>query len=288
MGGDDKMEIKVIAVIGAGVMGGGIAQAAAHNGYRVLLADVDRETASRGLTAIGKRLEKRVAEGKLDPDEKDWTLSHITVSQTLQECEGAGLIVEAVTENEDTKKDIFQKLDGICPPETIFASNTSSIPITRLAAHTRRSDRFIGMHFMNPAYIMKLVEIARGDDTSDETTEAARTLSEDMGKVPVVVRDSPGFVSNRILMPLINEAVFCLQEGVASREGIDTVMKLGANHPMGPLELADFIGLDTCLEILDILKAGIGGKFNPCPLLKEMVAEGRLGRKSGEGFYDYR
>lgn len=282
------MEIRVIAVIGAGIMGGGIAQAAAQSGYDVLLLDISEKAVSQGLAAIERRLQKRVADGKIAPEEKNHVLSRLRTTSSPEGCAGAGLVIEAVTEKEEIKKGIFQKLDGICPARTIFASNTSSIPITRLAEATRRPDRFVGMHFMNPAYIMKLVEIARGDGTSDETVKAIESASEKMGKVPVVVKDSPGFVSNRLLMPLINEAVFCLQEGVASKEGIDTIMKLGASHPMGPLELADFIGLDTCLEILDILRDEISGKFSPSPLLQQMVKEGKLGRKSGEGFYVYR
>jgi 3-hydroxybutyryl-CoA dehydrogenase len=287
-GGDEKMDIKVIAVIGAGIMGGGIAQAAAQSGYDVLIEDVDGGAVSRCLTAIKNRLEIRIADGKIRTEERDLVLSHIRTTTSLEDCRGAGLVIEAVTEREEAKKEIFQQLDALCSPETILASNTSSIPITRLAGSTRSPGRVIGMHFMNPAYIMKLVEIVRGYRTSDETIAAVKSVSEKMGKVPVVVMDFPGFVSNRVLMPMINEAIFCLQEGVASKEGIDTIMKFGANHPMGPLELADFIGLDTCLEILDILRAGIGEKFSPCPLLRKMVGEGKLGRKSGEGFYDYR
>lgn len=282
------MEIRVIAVIGAGIMGGGIAQAAAQNGYEVVVEDMSPEALSRCLAAIGERLEKRVAGGKLPPDERDRVFSRLKTSSSLEDCRGAGLVIEAVTEKEETKKEIFRRLDGICPPETIFASNTSSIPISRLAGSTLRPDRFTGMHFMNPAYIMNLVEVARGEKTSDETVRAVESVSEKMGKVQVVVKDVPGFVSNRLLMPMINEAIFCLQEGIASREGIDTIMKLGANHPMGPLELADFIGLDTCLEILDILRDGLGEKFSPCPLLEEMVTQNRIGRKTGEGFYEYR
>ncbi len=282
------MEIKVIAVIGAGIMGGGIAQAAAQSGYDVLLEDLDGEAVSRCFTSIKSRLQKRVADGKIRTEERDLILSHMRTTTSLEDCGGAGLIIEAVTEREEAKEEIFRRLDGLCSPEAIFASNTSSIPITRLAASTQRPGRVIGMHFMNPAYIMKLVEVARGDRTSDETVAAVKSVSEKMGKVPVVVMDFPGFVSNRVLMPMINEAVFCLQDGVASKEGIDTIMKLGANHPMGPLELADFIGLDTCLEILDILRAELGEKFSPCSLLRKMVVEGKLGRKSGEGFYDYR
>ena len=282
------MGIKVIAVTGAGIMGGGIAQAAAQSGYEVLIEDARPEAVSECLSSITKRLERRVSEGKIAQQEKNEVLSHLKSSSSLDDCAGAGLVIEAVTEREDIKKELFRELDAICPAETIFASNTSSIPITRLAEATKRPDRFTGMHFMNPAYIMKLVEIAGGDKTSGKTIAAVRSVCEQMGKVPVVVKDFPGFVSNRVLMPLINEAVFCLQDGVASREDIDTIMKLGANHPMGPLELADFIGIDTCLEILDVLRAGLGEKFDACPLLKKMVAAGRLGRKSGEGFYDYR
>ena len=282
------MGIKVIAVTGAGIMGGGIAQAAAQSGYEVLIEDARPEAVSECLSSITKRLERRVSEGKIAQQEKNEVLSHLKSSSSLDDCAGAGLVIEAVTEREDIKKELFRELDAICPAETIFASNTSSIPITRLAEATKRPDRFTGMHFMNPAYIMKLVEIAGGDKTSGKTIAAVRSVCEQMGKVPVVVKDFPGFVSNRVLMPLINEAVFCLQDGVASREDIDTIMKLGANHPMGPLELADFIGIDTCLEILDVLRAGLGEKFDACPLLRKMVAAGRLGRKSGEGFYDYR
>ena len=282
------MGIKVIAVTGAGIMGGGIAQAAAQSGYEVLIEDARPEAVSECLSSITKRLERRVSEGKIAQQEKNEVLSHLKSSSSLDDCAGAGLVIEAVTEREDIKKELFRELDAICPAETIFASNTSSIPITRLAEATKRPDRFTGMHFMNPAYIMKLVEIAGGDKTSGKTIAAVRSVCEQMGKVPVVVKDLPGFVSNRVLMPLINEAVFCLQDGVASREDIDTIMKLGANHPMGPLELADFIGIDTCLEILDVLRAGLGEKFDACPLLRKMVAAGRLGRKSGEGFYDYR
>ena len=193
-----------------------------------------------------------------------------------------------MTEREDVKKEIFKELDRLCPAETIFATNTSTIPVTRLAGTTKRSERFIGMHFMNPAYIMRLVEVIRGMGTSEETVNIIKSVSVKMGKTAVVVEDSPGFVSNRVLMPMINEAIFCLEEGLSTKEDIDTVMKLGANHPMGPLELADFIGLDTCLEILEILETELGEKYRPCPLLRKMVAAGKFGRKSGEGFYEYR
>jgi len=282
------MEIRKIAVIGAGIMGSGIAQAAAQSGYEVVLDDVKEEHVKAALGKIERRLDRRVAEGKLESREKDEIVSRIKISCHLEDCNNVGLIIEAVLEREDVKEEIFRRLDGICPPETVFSSNTSSIPITRLGRATKRPDRFIGMHFMNPAYIMKLIEVVRGEDTSEKTVDVVKAVSERMGKTPVVVHDFPGFVSNRVLMPMINEAIFCLQEDVASKESIDTVMKLGANHPMGPLELADFIGLDTCLEILEILHTEIGEKFTPCSLLKKMVDAGRLGRKSGEGFYEYR
>jgi 3-hydroxybutyryl-CoA dehydrogenase len=282
------MEIRTIAVIGAGTMGCGIAQVAAQNGYGVLLEDQSEEFAGAGLDRIRERLERRVSEGIIEGSERDRALSNIRAGARLSDCGTADLIIEAVREKEEIKKEIFAQLDSLCPDATIFATNTSSVSITRLARATRRPGRFVGMHFMNPAYTMKLVEIVRGFQTSEETVNAVRVVSEKMGKMPVVVEDSPGFVSNRVLMPMINEAIFCLQEGVADKESIDTIMKLGANHPMGPLELADFIGLDTCLEILEILKTEMGEKFRPCPLLRKMVATGRLGRKSREGFYEYR
>jgi len=282
------MEIRTIAVIGAGTMGGGIAQTAAESGFDVILEDVSEGLAAEGLRKIERRLETRVAEGKLESGAKNAVVGRIRAVSKLDYCRGADLVIEAVIEKEEAKKAIFTALDVLCPPETIFATNTSSIRITRLAGSTKRPDRFIGMHFMNPAYVMKLVEIVKGVRTSEGTVNTAKKVCDSMGKVTVVVEDSPGFVSNRVLMPLINEAVFCLQEGVASCEGIDTVMKLGAHHPMGPLELADFIGLDTCLEILEILEAELGEKFRPAPLLRKMVASGKLGRKNGEGFYEYR
>jgi 3-hydroxybutyryl-CoA dehydrogenase len=282
------MEIRSIAVIGAGTMGCGIAQAAAQSGYEVILENMSEESAGAGLGRIRERLDRRVSEGKLEGSERDRTLSNIRVSAQLSDCKAADLVVEAVIEKEEIKKEIFAQLDSLCADAAIFATNTSSVSITRLARATGRPDRFLGMHFMNPAYIMKLVEIVKGLQTSEETVDAVMAVSEKMGKTPVVVEDSPGFVSNRVLMPMINEAIFCLQEGVADRESIDTIMKLGTNHPMGPLELADFIGLDTCLEILENLNPEMGEKFRPCPLLRKMVAAGRLGRKSREGFYDYR
>lgn len=282
------MEVRKIAVIGAGIMGGGIAQAAAQSGFNVLLMDMSEEHAAAGLSKIKDRLEKRAAEGKIGFEEKEKILSRIEISARLEDCRKADLIIEAVTEREDVKKEIFKEMDRLCPAETIFATNTSTIPITRLAGATGRPERFIGMHFMNPAHIMRLVEVIRGVGTSEKTIRIIKTVSGKMGKIPVTVLDSPGFVSNRVLMPMINEAIFCLQEGIAAKEDIDTVMKLGANHPMGPLELADFIGLDTSLEILEILEAELGEKFRPCPLLRKMVDAGRCGRKCGEGFYVYR
>jgi 3-hydroxybutyryl-CoA dehydrogenase len=282
------MEVKKISVVGAGIMGGGIAQTAAQSGFDVLLVDSTEEYAAGGVSKIRERLQRRVAEGKITSEEKEKILSAIGISAGLEDCRDADLIIEAVVEKEDVKREIFGKLDGLCRAETIFATNTSTISVTRLAGATKRPERFIGMHFMNPAYIMKLIEVIRGLSTSDLTADVVKSVAVKMGKTAVIVQDSPGFVSNRVLMPMINEAIYCLQEGVSSKEDIDTVMKLGANHPMGPLELADFIGLDTCLEILLILEAELGEKFRPCPLLRKMVAAGRSGRKSGEGFYVYR
>jgi len=282
------MNIQKIGVIGAGTMGSGIAQVAAQSGYEVVLKDVKEEYVKAGFAKIKERLVKRAGEGKLEILEKERILSNIKTTTSLEECRNADLIIEAVVEKEDIKKHIFKELDTICNDETIFASNTSSISITRLAEITKRPERFAGMHFMNPAYIMKLVEVVKGLATSEETVSVITAVAKKMGKIPVVVNDFPGFVSNRVLMPMINDAIYCLQEGVASREGIDTIMKLGANHPMGPLELADFIGLDTCLAILEILHAELGEKYRPCPLLQKMVAGGKIGRKSGEGFYEYR
>ena len=281
------MEIKTIAVIGAGIMGGGIAQTTAQSGFNVLLVDMSEDYAAAGLSKIKERLERRITEGKISPSDKEVIISKIKTSARLDDCRSADLIIEAVTEREDVKIKIFRELDRLCSAETIFASNTSTIPITRLAGATKRPERFIGMHFMNPAYIMRLVEVIRGMGTLEETVNSIKAVCGKMGKTAVVVEDSPGFVSNRVLMPMINEAVFCLQEGLSTREGIDTVMKLGANHPMGPLELADFIGLDTCLEILEILESELGEKFRPCPLLRKMVAAGKFGRKCGGGFYGY-
>lgn len=281
------MDIQNIAVIGAGVMGCGIVQAAAASGYSVILEDMDEGRVATGLAKIRESLARKVAAGKLGNAEKDSTLARIRTSATLEECENVELVIEAVAEQEEIKNEVFKALDAFCPAQTIFATNTSSISITRLARVTKRPERFIGMHFMNPAHVMRLVEVVMGLHTSAETVNTITAVAEKMGKTPVMVIDSPGFISNRVLMPMINDAVFCLQEGVASRDSIDTIVKLGANHPMGPLELADFIGLDICMEILDVLHAELGEKYRPCSLLRKMVAGGRLGRKSGEGFYEY-
>ena len=278
------MEIKKIGVIGAGTMGGGIAQIAAQSGFEVILEDMNEKYVRAGFEKIKERLEKRVKEGKLESKEKEKILSIIKTTANLEDCRDADLIIEAVIEKEDAKKQIFKELDNLCSKDVIFATNTSSLSITGLAQVTKRQELFAGMHFMNPAFIMKLVEVVRGLRTSQDTINSIIYISEKMGKIPVPVNDFPGFVSIRVLMPMINEAIYCLQEGVASRESIDTIMKLGANHPMGPLELADFIGLDVCLDAFEVLHSELGDKYRTCPLLRKMVAGGKLGRKSGEGF----
>lgn len=286
------MSIQTIGVIGAGTMGSGIAQVAASSGYRVILRDVDDAALQRGAAAIRSSLtrvlQKTVADEASRKERLDRTLERIAPTSDWQKLEQADLVVEAVFESFEAKRDVFARLDQICRPEAILASNTSSLSITRLAAVTGRADRFIGMHFMNPVPVMNLVEIIRGIATSDATYEATRQLADAMGKTPVEVQDFPGFVSNRVLMPMINEAVFVLMEGVGSAESIDTVMQLGMNHPMGPLRLADLIGLDVCLAIMEVLFEGFrDSKYRPCPLLRKMVDAGYLGKKSGRGFYVY-
>jgi len=269
-------------------MGNGIAHVCAQHGRQVTLVDLSEELLQRGLETIAKNLGRQVAKEVLTRDEADATLGRIYTTTEIADVKDAWLVVEAAAEDTDLKRRLFADLDGLCPPDTILASNTSSISITMLGAATKRPDRVIGMHFMNPVPVMKLVEVIRGHDTSDETHETVVALARELGKTPVTVSDYPGFVSNRVLMPMINEAVFCLMEGVAEREAIDEVMKLGMNHPLGPLALADLIGLDVCLSILEVLHRELGDdKYRPCPLLRRMVAAGHLGRKTGRGFYNY-
>ena len=282
------MEVHKVGVLGAGTMGNGIAQVFAASGFEVLMRDVGQAPLERGRAAIQKSLGKLVEKGKLSAEDSQAALARINTTTELSYLADCDLVVEAIFENFEAKSAAFSELDGLLRPESILASNTSSIDITRLASVTKRPDRFIGMHFFNPVPLMSLVEIIRGLATSDETYAVIRELAVKLGKTPVEVKDYPGFVSNRILMPMINEAVFALFEGVATKEDIDTVMKLGMNHPMGPLTLADFIGLDVCLDILHVLYEGFKDpKYRPCPLLVKMVQAGKLGRKTGEGFYAY-
>jgi 3-hydroxybutyryl-CoA dehydrogenase len=282
------MEIRTIGVVGAGTMGHGIAQVAAQSGYEVVLADAVPAALERGRAQIGKGLERLVAKGKLAAEDRDGALGRLTTAGDLAALAQADLVVEAVVEREDVKRNVLAELDRLCGPATILATNTSSISITKLAGATSRPEKVIGMHFMNPVPVMQLIEVIRGLATSQETWAAVEAASRKMGKTPVEVHDAPGFVSNRVLMPMINEAIFCLWEGVGKAEAIDEVMKLGMNHPMGPLALADLIGLDVCLDILRVLQQGFGDpKYRPCPLLVKMVDAGRLGRKSGHGFYSY-
>jgi 3-hydroxybutyryl-CoA dehydrogenase len=279
---------EIIGVIGSGTMGNGIAQVAARAGYTVIMRDVSDEFLKKGISAIEKSLQRDVDKERLSTDEKQSIVGRIKTTTELEALRDASFVIEAVTEDLDVKSEVFQALDRITSPKTILASNTSSISITRLGAVTSRPDKVIGMHFMNPVPVMKLVEVIRGLDTSNETYEKVRGLTEKLGKTALDCNDSPGFVSNRVLMPMINEAIFTLYEGVATRESIDGIMKLGMNHPMGPLTLADFIGLDVCLAILNVLYDGFGDpKYRACPLLKRYVDAGWLGRKTGRGFYEY-
>jgi 3-hydroxybutyryl-CoA dehydrogenase len=278
-----------IVVIGGGTMGNGIAHTAAASGFDVTLVDVDDSILQRAVSTITANLQRGVDKGKMTAEERDTVVGRIRTSTDMSSIADADIVIEAIIENVDAKTSLFAKLDGITKPECILASNTSSISITKIAAATQRPDKVIGMHFMNPVPVMTLVEVIRGIATSDETWQQVEDLSKRMGKTPIEVNDYPGFISNRVLMPMINEAIFTLYEGVATREAIDGVMKLGMNHPMGPLTLADFIGLDVCLAILRVLEQGFGDpKYRPCPLLVKMVDAGWLGRKSGRGFYDYR
>lgn len=282
------MKVKKFMVIGAGQMGSGIAQVAAQAGLNVVLHDIKEEFANRGLGVITKNLSRDVEKGRKTEEEKQKILDRIQPSTDLSNAKDVDFVVEAAVENMEIKSQIFKQLDEIAPAHAILASNTSSLPITEIAAVTKRPEKVIGMHFMNPVPVMKLIEVIRGIATSDETYQVVSQLSEIMGKIAVEVNDFPGFISNRVLMPMINEAIYCLYEGVATPESIDEVMKLGMNHPMGPLTLADFIGLDTCLYIMEVLYEGFAdSKYRPCPLLRKYVKAGWLGRKSGRGFYVY-
>ena len=282
------MEIKTFGVVGAGQMGSGIAQVAAMSGLNVIMNDIKEDFVQRGMATIERFLSKSVERGKLSAEDKDATLARIQTSTDLNDMAQADFVVEAASENEEIKFQIFETLDSVCKPGAILSTNTSSIPIGRVAAKTQRPEKVIGMHFMNPVPLMKLVEIIRGIATSDETFKLTWNLSEKFGKVPAEANDFPGFIANRILMPMINEAVFSLYHGVGKKEAIDTVMKLGMNHPMGPLELADLIGLDTCLAIMETLYDGFKDPiYRPCPLLRKYVEAGWLGRKTKKGFYDY-
>jgi 3-hydroxybutyryl-CoA dehydrogenase len=282
------VEIRTLGVVGAGQMGGGIAHVAAAAGCDVILVDVADGLLDKGRATIEKNLEREVSKGKRTAEDKAAALGRLQTTTDLAAFGSADAVVEAIVEKESVKKDLFAKLDGICRPEAILASNTSSISITRLAASTKRPERFIGMHFMNPVPVMALVEVIRGIATSDETASAVEELGRRMGKTPIFCNDYPGFVSNRVLMPMINEAIEAVREGVATKEAVDGIMKLGMNHPMGPLQLADFIGLDTCLAILRVLQEGFGDpRYSPSPLLVRMVDAGWLGKKTGRGFYEY-
>lgn len=284
----ELMEIKNVMVVGAGQMGAGIAQVCAQAGYQVLLHDIKEAVVEKGLTVIQKNLTRQVEKERMTEDNKNMILANVIKSTTITDAEKADVVIEAVVEKMEVKTAIFTELDRYAPAHAILASNTSSLPITEIAAATKRPDRVIGMHFMNPVPVMKLVEIIRGLATTEEVFSVIEMMTKKLKKVPVAVNDFPGFISNRVLMPMINEAVYALYEGVASKEAIDEIMKLGMNHPMGPLTLADFIGLDTCLFIMETLHDGFGDdKYRPCPLLRKYVKAGWLGRKTGRGFYTY-
>ena len=282
------MTIKRVMVIGAGQMGAGIAQVAAQSGFAVLLHDANETALDKGMQRIEKLLTRAVQKTRITDEEKTSTLNNLKRAEKLEDARTCDLVIEAIVENMDVKTNLFRELDEITPAHTILATNTSSLPITEIAAVTNRPEQVIGMHFMNPVPVMKLVEVIRGIQTNDETYEKIAQMAEELGKTSVEVADFPGFAANRILMPMINEAIYAVHEGVASPEDIDTVMKLGMNHPMGPLELADFIGLDTCLYIMEVLYDGFAdSKYRPCPLLRKYVKAGWLGKKSGRGFYVY-
>ena len=282
------MSIRQIGVIGAGQMGAGIAQVAAQAEISVLMHDIAPEMCKRGVDSISRNLNRMIERGRFKPEDRDRVMRRVETTNKLEDLAGVDFVIEAVVENEDAKIGLLQKLDKVCPPETIFASNTSSISITRMGARTSRADRVIGMHFMNPVPAMKLVEIIRGLATSEETYQETRRLAEQLGKTTMTAQDFPGFIVNRVLLPMINEAIYTMYEGVGGVTDIDTAMKLGTNQPMGPLELADLIGLDTCLAIMEVMHRVLGDdKYRPCPLLKKYVDAGYLGRKSGRGFYVY-
>ena len=282
------MDIQTIGIIGAGTMGNGIAHTAARSGFKVILHDIAESFLDRAVSTIAKNLEREVAKGRITANDKNAVLSRISAVTQNSALSEADFVIEAVIEDIETKLRVFEGMDRIARPGVILASNTSSISITKIASKTKRPDKVIGMHFMNPVPVMPLVEVVRGIATSDETYQMTKELAESLGKTAVEVNDFPGFVSNRVLMPMINEAVYCVMEGVGTAEAIDSVMKLGMNHPMGPLALADLIGLDVCLDIMEVLHSGLGdSKYRPCPLLRKIVDAGHLGRKSGRGFYKY-